>query len=140
MSRIIKVDKKVKRNYKYLRNKIDKIILKFFIHYEEKDNFIMGLSDKENKIIFLNLFLFLEKKYDDIFKTILHELLHIFYPNLSENKIEEMTVNCQEYVKNYKFNFVYNLSEFIYNKIIKIKKIDDFKRIIDNSEYIFKID
>jgi hypothetical protein len=106
----------------------------------------MGLSDKEDKIIFLNLFLFFIKKNDEIFKTILHELIHIFYPNLSENKVEEMTINHENYINNYKFGFVYNLSKFIYQKIMenkKLQKISDFNKmvkIVDDLEYIFKID
>jgi hypothetical protein len=146
MYKIIKVDKNVKKNIKYFKNKIKKISLRFFIHYEEKNNFIMGLSDKEDKIIFLNLFLFFIKKNDEIFKTILHELIHIFYPNLSENKVEEMTINHENYINNYKFGFVYNLSKFIYQKVMenkKLQKISDFNKmvkIVDDLEYIFKID
>jgi len=146
MLKVIKVDKNTKKNIKYFKNKIKSIRVKFFIHYEEKNNFLMGLSDKEDKIIFLNLYLFFVKKDEEIFNTILHELIHIFYPNLSENKVEEMTINHKQYLISYKFSFVYNLSKFIYNYIIvnrELKKINNFSKmikIIDNFEYIFKID
>jgi hypothetical protein len=146
MLKIIKVDKNIKKNIKYFRNKIKKITVKFFIHYEEKNNFIMGLSDKEDKIVFLNLYLFFVKKNEEIFNTILHELIHIFYPNLSENKVEEMTINYKQYLISYKFSFVYNLSKFIYDYVIvnkEFKKINNFSKmvkIVNDLEYIFRID
>jgi len=110
---------------KYHHSNIKTINIYFFIHYEKEENFVMGLSDKKNKEIFLNIYLFLlerkkprNEKTSLIFTTILHELIHIFYPKLNEKKVEEKTQNYEKYLKNRKFNHVYQISKYIYDEII----------------------
>lgn len=88
---------------------------------ESKDlDYIYGSAYPEDRIIFLNPRL-CKRSYQNLVDTLVHELLHIKFPNKKESQIAELE---REWTGRYDYTIKKgkNLKPFINCKIVKLKR------------------
>lgn len=117
--------------------KIKRILVHTFLYYDKK-NIFFGEAEKEAYSIYINvLCLFNFPIYGkELERTIIHELLHLFFPSKSENDIEKETYIISENRfsenDNCKYTLIRKITDVIILKLneIKLEKRESMYHII----------
>lgn len=110
--------------------KIKRILVHTFLYYDKK-NIFFGEAEKETYSIYINVLCLLHFPIygKELERTIIHELLHLFFLSKSENDIEKETYIISENRFSENDNCKYTLIRKITNVIIlKLNEIKLEKR------------